>query len=549
MAFVHRMLGGAWGCRFLADNLTLRMPKRNVFHSTSALCYISKHNEAAQCVFNKFSKFIFEPRVPDFGILALRSCNRFACIHLCSKNRLDERNNFDSDIDDETSEEYHELYDRFMRTAEMGHQLLIIQPYIKWGPAKKTITTPELQLQEAVALVRTLRRWSVVDTEIISMKNFDKKTFFGQGNLERLQKRIRTDKKITGVFISTNMLKGIQHKELEDHFRVPVFDRYTVVIQIFREHARTKEAKLQVAMAEIPYLWSRLRGIHETAASRPQGASASVGGAGETYLELRRRILSERERKLLRSLENLRSKRQLLRNNRQKHEIPVVAVVGYTNAGKTSLIKALTGDDRLEARDELFATLDVTVHSGLLPCRLQVLYVDTVGFISDIPTQLLESFHATLEDAMLADVIVHVRDVSHPDAQAQAVNVDETLRSFDLRPELLENIIVVGNKIDLLPAEVAKVSGNDWLPVSATRSIGLDVLRQKIERAVLRATGRTAMAVRVPSGGEESRWLYRETTVVGVNADPKDEQYVYVHVVISDKQLGQFKRRFLRGKA
>nr|ANO53997.1 gtbp6 [Eyprepocnemis plorans] len=548
VSVVQRTLGAASITRFLVYNFTLKMPGSNAFHCNSALSYFTKRNEAAQCVYNKFAKF-FAPRVAVFGDVPLW-CNRFACIHSCSKNGLDDRNPLDSDIEDETGEEeYQELYNRFMRTTEMGHQLLVVQPYVKWGPSKKSITTPELQLEEAVALVRTLRRWTVVDTEIISLKNFDKKTFFGKGNLERLQQRIRKDKKITGVFVSTNILKGVQHRELEDHFRVPVFDRYTVVIQIFREHARTKEAKLQVAMAEIPYLWSRLRSIHETAASRPQGASAAVGGPGETYLELRRRVLSGRERKLSRSLESLRSQRQLLRGNRQKHGIPVVAVVGYTNAGKTSLVKALTGDDRLEARDELFATLDVTVHAGLLPCRLQVLYVDTVGFISDIPTQLLESFRATLEDAMLADVIVHVRDVSHPDSEAQAANVDETLRSFDLTPELLDNVIVVGNKIDLLPAEVADATRSDWLPVSATRSIGLDALREKIEAAVLRATGRTSMAIRVPSGGEECRWLYREAAVTGVSADPRDGQYVYVRVVISDKQLGQFKRRFLSGKA
>ncbi|XP_046982683.1 putative GTP-binding protein 6 [Schistocerca americana] len=552
VSWVQRTLGAASGCgsRLLVDNFSLRLLTRNVYHSNSALCYFNKHNEALRCVDDKCSKAFCVSRFAIFGGVALPSCNRFAGMHFSSKNRLGDRLTFDSDFEDDArEEEYQELYNRFMRTAEMGHQLLVIQPYIKWGPSKKLITTPELQLEEAVALVRTLRRWTVVDTEIISLKNFDKKTFFGKGNLERLQQRIRKDKKVTGVFISTNILKGIQHKELEDHFGVPVFDRYTVVIQIFREHARTKEAKLQVAMAEVPYLWSRLRGIHETAASRPQGASASVGGPGETYLELRRRILSGRERKLQRALESLRSQRQLLRSNRQKHGIPVVAVVGYTNAGKTSLIKALTGDDRLEARDELFATLDVTVHAGFLPCRLQVLYVDTVGFISDIPTQLLESFRATLEDAMLADVVVHVRDVSHPDSEAQAVNVDQTLKSFDLSPELLENVIVVGNKIDLLPAEVASAHQSDWLPVSATRSIGLDALREKIEGAVLRATGRTSMAVRVPSGGEESRWLYKEAAVVGVSVDPQDEQYVYVKVVISDKQLGQFKRRFLRGRS
>lgn len=198
---------------------------------------------------------------------------------------------------------------------------------------------------------------------------------------------------MTCVFISKGTLTALQKQNLEFYFGVPVMDRYSVVIQILRLHATSMEAKLQVAMAEIPYIWTQLRDTEGTPIK---------GGTAYTLNDTQKMLLRRRERKLKDKLTDLREHRELLRNKRKQKDFPVVAIVGYTNCGKTSLIKALTNEERLQPRDQLFATLDVTAHAGILPCRLKVIFMDTVGFMSDIPTGLIECFVATLEDAMLA---------------------------------------------------------------------------------------------------------------------------------------------------
>lgn len=201
---------------------------------------------------------------------------------------------------------------------------------------------------------------------------------------------MRGDPRITSVFINMGTLKSVQREELERIFQVPIFDRYNIVMLILKRHAISKHAKLQVALAEVLYLQSRLK---------------RMDSSGIPY-ETRKLMLQKREHKLKKAIEKLRHHREHTRSKRKQMDFPVVAVVGYTNSGKTSLIKALTEDATLQPRDQLFATLDVTLHAGVLPSRLEVLYVDTVGFMSDIPTTLIECFVVTLEDALYS-VSVH----------------------------------------------------------------------------------------------------------------------------------------------
>lgn len=170
---------------------------------------------------------------------------------------------------------------------------------------------------------------------------------------------------------------------------MPVIDRFSVVIQILRAHATSREAKLQIALAEIPYIWHQM-GTPDRALQRSKLTDAQ------------KMLLRNRERKIKMELEHVRAHRQMIRKRRVQREFPIVAVVGYTNAGKTSLIKALTNQEKLEPKNKLFATLDITAHAGRLPCNLEVIYMDTIGFMSDIPTELIECFIATLEDAMMA---------------------------------------------------------------------------------------------------------------------------------------------------
>uniref|UniRef100_A0A1Q3FKA4 Putative gtp-binding protein hflx n=1 Tax=Culex tarsalis TaxID=7177 RepID=A0A1Q3FKA4_CULTA len=415
--------------------------------------------------------------------------------------------------------------------------VLIIQPYVKWGP-KKAATEPEHQLQEAEALVRSLPRWTIEHSLKVPLESLEKRQLFGTGKLEELKTTLRNlqsaGKLVTCVFISKGTLTFSQKQLLEQHFKLPVMDRYSVVIQILRLHAISTEAKLQVAMAEIPYIWSQLKD--------------QDGKGGRVYLsESQKQMLRLRERKLKNQLTAIRSHRELLRNKRKQKAYPIVAVVGYTNAGKTSLIKALTEEESLQPRNQLFATLDVTAHAGLLPCKLEVLFMDTVGFMADIPTGLIECFVATLEDAMFADLIVHVQDVSHPNHQEQKNHVETTLASLlkSTGTNQTPNVINVGNKVDLLP-------DNNPPPnlhlVSSKTLAGVNDLLGEIERNLLQTTGRQRIVIRVPMGGPEVAWLYKNAAVTETVADPDDSQRMLVSAVITDAKLAQFRHQFVAGR-
>lgn len=257
---------------------------------------------------------------------------------------------------------------------------------MKWGPRKLPIS-PEEQLEEAIALVKTLPFWTVQGTMRIPLETLEKKKMFGSGNMVKLVQMIRENSRITAVFINHSNLKNVTASILQENFGVKIFDRYRIVIQILKMNAISKHAKLQVALAEL-YFIQRKAQQKELFVTHDS--------------EMLRLIFQKREKMLKNAMLEVRNQRKLLRNKRNMLDYPVIAVVGYTNAGKTSLIKALTGIDKLQPKNQLFATLDVTVHEGKLSSGLKVLYVDTVGFITEIPTNLLECFVATLEDALLA---------------------------------------------------------------------------------------------------------------------------------------------------
>ncbi|KAK5639443.1 hypothetical protein RI129_011935 [Pyrocoelia pectoralis] len=298
-------------------------------------------------------------------------------------------------------------------------------------------------------------------------------------------------------------------------------------MQILKLHAISAHSRLQVSLAEIPYLKARIR--HD-----------NVGVVTGEHYETRKIMLQDREKQIRLAIDKLKSQRQLLRNRRNTMDFPVIAVVGYTNSGKTSLIKALTGEEKMQPKNQLFATLDVTFHAGRLPSTLEVLYVDTVGFISEIPTSLIECFNATLEDAMLADVIVHVVDLSSNDLQHQENHVLKTLESLTVKNN---KIITVGNKCDMV-----ENSTKNLIQVSATKNLGLDDLRQEIEKAVLETTGRKIIVIRVSSGGEEMRWLYKNAVVLDVSADERNSEFQKMKIIITNIKLDQFKSYFIQNK-
>ena len=376
----------------------------------------------------------------------------------------------------------------------------------------------------------------------------EKRMIFGSGKVEEIKAMIQQSREdgklITCMFISKGMLTFHQKSNLEELFGIPVMDRYSVVIQILRLHATTTEAKLQVALAEIPYIWSQMRDIETL-------AGAGVKKQRFFMTDQQKLMLKQREKKIQHELEDLRTRRGLLRNNRKAKQFPVIAVVGYTNAGKTSLIKALTNEASLQPRNQLFATLDVTAHAGRLPCRLEVLFMDTVGFMSDLPTGLIECFVATLEDALEADLIIHVQDVSHEDWWEQKEHVETTLASLirnntNQTDHIMENVINVGNKVDLVPADQRDF--REMLTVSSTTLAGINDLLVNVEKKLLTVTNRQQMTMRVPMGGEEMQWIYKNAAVTDSEADERDSQMILLHVVISQAKLQQFKHRFVGGR-
>lgn len=372
----------------------------------------------------------------------------------------------------------------------------------------------------------------------VPLQSLSKKTVFGKGKLEEIKTMINASKskgnQFTSVFVSIGILSFAQKQFLTNELKLIVLDRYSVVIEIFRKHAISAESKIQVALAEIPYIWNHLKESNITE-SKPT-----------SYLsESQKHLLRNREKKLRNELENVRNHRKLLRNKRTQKGIPVVSVVGYTNAGKTSLIKALTDDSRLVPRNQLFATLDVTSHSGFLPSNLQIIYMDTVGFMSDLPTELFECFIATLEDVVLSDVIIHVQDVSHENMVQQKIHVENTLKKLFQTIEEASNkmppVINVGNKIDL----VSTYSDDHMTFVSSTTSHGLSQLLQKIEDNILTETDRKKIILRVTNGGPEIPWLYKNGAVTSVKADSNDPSFLLVQVVINNACMHKFKSLFV----
>ncbi|XP_073397540.1 putative GTP-binding protein 6 [Dendrobates tinctorius] len=445
----------------------------------------------------------------------------------------------EEDTDDE--DEDGDLLVSYATPLQGAQRILIVHPDVKWGAKKQRSTTADLQVAEAVALVQSIPNWIVVDQIIMSTKTPDSKHIFGKGNFQLLTETIKGLPQLTAVFLNVERLSSLSEKELEAGWGVKVYDRYSVVLSIFRYNARTKEAKLQIALAELPLLRTRLK--NETAHLDQQGGgSRYIMGSGETFIEVQQRLLKEREMRIKKALDKLRSKRKLLRTQRRRREFPIISVMGYTNSGKTTLIQALTGDASLHPRNQLFATLDVTTHGGLLPCRMPVIYVDTIGFLSQLPHNLIESFSATLEDVIHSDLLIHVRDISHPEADNQKKSVLSVLQNLKVPQKLLETMIEVHNKIDLIEIHDP---GDAAIPVSALFGVGLDELKQRVESIVLTNTERLITTIRVNLESPQLSWLYKEASVQEVKVLPEDGS-ADVLVMITSAVYGKYKKLFCK---
>lgn len=298
---------------------------------------------------------------------------------------------------------------KLKETPSDAQTLLVVQPNFKSLHAPEHHTTIRQKLEEAVSLAEAITDWRVVEQRIDPVRKIHSRYLFGKGKVAELRRTIR-ELPVSGVFINTLTLSPLQHKSLEELFEKDVFDRFSIVLRIFKERARTREAKVQVELAEIPYLRTHLvEEEREGGLDQQRGGTGKLAGGGETSLTVARRSLSRREKALREELRHVKMKHKMALVQRAKHSLPVVAVVGYTNAGKTTLVKALSGDTKMHPEDMLFATLDSTVHAAKLPCGLKVLLVDTIGFLSDLPHELVEAFSSTLEEVKAAVRIVRLQ--------------------------------------------------------------------------------------------------------------------------------------------
>jgi GTPase len=337
------------------------------------------------------------------------------------------------------------------------------------------------------------------------------------------------------VAIVDAALSPVQQRNLERAWDCKVIDRTGLILDIFGERAATREGALQVELAHLDYQRSRLVRSW-THLERQRGGFGFLGGPGETQIEADRRLIGERIAKLRKELEQVRRTRGLHRSARRRVPFPVVALVGYTNAGKSTLFNALTGAS-VDARDQLFATLDPTMRGLRLPSGRRVILSDTVGFVSELPHELVEAFRATLEEVAEADVILHMRDAAHPDSAAQQADVvavlDGMARDGTLGADWRERTIVVLNKADLLGGVDHVEARGDGVAVSALTGEGLPTLLAAIDARIAR--GMETAAYDIPAGdGARLAWLYEHGEVVD-RRDEADGIHVTVRLLPADR--------------
>ena len=369
--------------------------------------------------------------------------------------------------------------------AQKPERAIVLVPDIRAGPhPSEAIRSAQSRLEEAIGLAEAIRL-EIAESGIIPLRSVKPATLMGSGKVEEIAGIIKAEE--IGLAIVDHSLSPVQQRNLEKAWHCKVLDRTGLILEIFGDRARTKEGRLQVDLAHLNYQKGRL--VRQwTHLERQRGGAGFMGGPGETQIEADRREIQAKILKLENELEKVRRTRQLHRAGRKRRPHPVVALVGYTNAGKSTLFNRLTGAKVL-AKDMLFATLDPTLRQLTLPQGTEVILSDTVGFISDLPTHLVAAFRATLEEVVEANVILHVRDIADPENAAQAGDVYKILSDLGIGDDGREGVIEVLNKIDLLPQEaLASIrdtkSADGAILVSAVTGEGTETLLERIETAI-----------------------------------------------------------------
>ena len=400
-------------------------------------------------------------------------------------------------------------------------------------PAEIASRSIEARLEEAIGLARAIRL-DVVGAEVARITSPQPSCLFGRGTLENLGGLI-SDNGI-GLVVLDGVLSPVQQRNLERRWRAKVIDRTGLILEIFGARARTHEGRLQVELAALSYQRSRLVRSW-THLERQRGGFGFLGGPGESQLEIDRRLIGERIARLKRELDGVRRTRALHREARRRVPYPVVALVGYTNAGKSTLFNRLTRSS-VAAGDMLFATLDPTMRRLVLPSGRTAILSDTVGFISDLPTHLVAAFRATLEEVTEADIVVHVRDINHPDSEPQRGDVLRVLVDLGLGELVEGGLIEAMNKIDLVdPAtrmslENHALRDSQSVAVSAVTGEGCEALLALIDRRLDDDVRRVRLDVPL-TDGKTLAWIYRHGEVLG-RRDDNEEAHLSVRLSESD---------------
>src|SRR5215208_3378294 len=385
---------------------------------------------------------------------------------------------------------------------------------------RATLRSPEARLEEARSLALAVGL-EVAEAFTATLADPNPRTLLGSGKVLAIAELVeRSDAELV---IVDGQLSPVQQRNLEKAWKAKVLDRTGLILEIFGERAQTREGSLQVELAHLQYQKSRLVRSW-THLERQRGGFGFLGGPGESQLEIDRRLIQQRIGRIEGELETVKRTRSLHRQSRARVPYPVVALVGYTNAGKSTLFNRLTNSGVL-AKDMVFATLDPTMREVTLPQGRKIILSDTVGFISDLPTMLVAAFRATLEEVLSADLILHVRDISHVDSEAQAGDVESVLAELGLDELRRRHVIEVWNKIDLVAEEerrraLTSLSGRreNVVLTSSVTGEGLDTLLSLVERRLAAAS--VMFEIELGSEqGQELSWLYSRGEILSRHDD------------------------------